>query len=144
MRTGLLAKKVGMTRLFGVDGSHVGVTVLQVEDCEVVAVRTPDGVWPADAEPVNRSYQRHLLQLGYVDAFLGRLCDRLKEAGLYDRALVVVTADHGCSFRPGDSYRDLTRANYPDVLRVPLLVKAPGQRQGAVCERVVQTTVEVS
>ena len=42
MRTGLLAKKVGMTRLFGVDGSHVGVTVLQVEDCEVVAVRTPE------------------------------------------------------------------------------------------------------
>jgi large subunit ribosomal protein L3 len=42
MRTGLLAKKVGMTRLFGVDGSHIGVTVLQVEDCEVVAVRTAE------------------------------------------------------------------------------------------------------
>jgi large subunit ribosomal protein L3 len=42
MRTGLLARKVGMTRLFGVDGSHIGVTVLQVEDCEVVAVRTAE------------------------------------------------------------------------------------------------------
>ena len=42
MRTGLLAKKVGMTRLFGVDGSHIGVTVLEVEDCEVVAVRTAE------------------------------------------------------------------------------------------------------
>ena len=31
-----------MTRLFGVDGSHIGVTVLQVEDCEVVAVRTAE------------------------------------------------------------------------------------------------------
>ena len=41
MRTGLLAKKLGMTRLFGDDGSHIGVTVLQVEECEVVAVRTP-------------------------------------------------------------------------------------------------------
>ncbi len=40
MRTGLIAQKVGMTRLFGVDGSHVPVTVLKVEDCEVVAVRT--------------------------------------------------------------------------------------------------------
>lgn len=40
MRTGLLAKKLGMTRLFGDDGSHIGVTVLQVEECEVVAVRT--------------------------------------------------------------------------------------------------------
>ena len=40
MRTGLIARKVGMTRLFGVDGSHIPVTVLEVEDCEVVAVRT--------------------------------------------------------------------------------------------------------
>ncbi len=42
MRTGLLARKVGMTRLFGVDGSHVPVTVLKVDKCEVVAVRTPE------------------------------------------------------------------------------------------------------
>jgi large subunit ribosomal protein L3 len=40
LRTGLIAQKVGMTRLFGVDGSHVPVTVLKVEKCEVVAVRT--------------------------------------------------------------------------------------------------------
>ncbi len=43
MRTGLLARKMGMTRLFGVDGSHVPVTVLQVEANEVVAVRKAEG-----------------------------------------------------------------------------------------------------
>ncbi len=42
MRTGLIARKMGMTRLFGVDGSHIPVTVLQVPDCEVVAVRTKE------------------------------------------------------------------------------------------------------
>ena len=42
MRTGLLAQKMGMTRLFGIDGSHVPVTVLKVEDCEVVAVRSAE------------------------------------------------------------------------------------------------------
>ena len=42
LRTGLIAQKVGMTRLFGVDGSHVPVTVLKVEKCEVVAVRTAE------------------------------------------------------------------------------------------------------
>ena len=42
LRTGLIAQKVGMTRLFGVDGSHVPVTVLKVEKCEVVAVRTSE------------------------------------------------------------------------------------------------------
>jgi large subunit ribosomal protein L3 len=41
MRTGLLAEKLGMTRLFGEDGSHSPVTVLRVRDCEVVAAREP-------------------------------------------------------------------------------------------------------
>jgi large subunit ribosomal protein L3 len=40
MRTGLLARKLGMTRLFTEDGLHVPVTVLEVPACEVVAVRT--------------------------------------------------------------------------------------------------------
>ena len=42
MRTGLIAQKVGMTRLFGIDGSHVPVTVLRIEECQVVAVRTAE------------------------------------------------------------------------------------------------------
>lgn len=42
MRTGLLAQKVGMTRIFTDDGNHVPVTVLQVDACQVVAVRTQD------------------------------------------------------------------------------------------------------
>ena len=42
MRTGLIARKIGMTRLFGEDGAHIGVTVLQVEECDVVAVRTAE------------------------------------------------------------------------------------------------------
>jgi large subunit ribosomal protein L3 len=42
MRTGLLAEKLGMTRLFGEDGSHSPVTVLQVRECEVVAAREPE------------------------------------------------------------------------------------------------------
>ena len=40
MRTGLIAKKLGMSRIFDVDGTHVPVTVLQVDGLEVVAVKT--------------------------------------------------------------------------------------------------------
>jgi large subunit ribosomal protein L3 len=40
MRTGLLAKKLGMTRIFKDDGSHVPVTVLHVDNVQVVAART--------------------------------------------------------------------------------------------------------
>jgi large subunit ribosomal protein L3 len=42
MRTGLIAQKMGMTRLFTEEGNHVPVTVLKVDNCQVVAVRTEE------------------------------------------------------------------------------------------------------
>jgi len=42
MRTGLIAKKLGMTRFFDADGLHVPVTVLSLDGCQVVAQRTKD------------------------------------------------------------------------------------------------------
>jgi large subunit ribosomal protein L3 len=42
MRTGVIAKKLGMTRLFQDDGRHVPVTVLALENLQVVAVREAD------------------------------------------------------------------------------------------------------
>jgi large subunit ribosomal protein L3 len=42
MRTGLLAKKLGMTRLFKDDGTHVPVTVLHLDQVQVVATRTEE------------------------------------------------------------------------------------------------------
>jgi large subunit ribosomal protein L3 len=42
MRTGLLAKKLGMTRLFKDDGTHVPVTVLHLDQVQVVAARTQE------------------------------------------------------------------------------------------------------
>jgi len=41
-RTGVIAKKVGMMRLFAEDGAHVPVTVLSLEGCQVVAHRTQE------------------------------------------------------------------------------------------------------
>src|SRR5580692_8184175 len=42
MRTGLLAKKLGMTRIFKDDGTHVPVTVLHLDQVQVVAARTQE------------------------------------------------------------------------------------------------------
>jgi len=41
-RTGLLARKIGMMRVFAEDGAHVPVTVLHVEECQVVGRRTTE------------------------------------------------------------------------------------------------------
>ena len=42
MRTGIITKKIGMTRLYMADGTHVPVTVLSLKDCQVVANQTKD------------------------------------------------------------------------------------------------------
>ena len=42
MRTGVITQKVGMTRLFLADGTHVPVTVLKLDGCAVVGTRTQD------------------------------------------------------------------------------------------------------
>ncbi len=42
MRTGVIAKKLGMTRIYTEDGVHLPVTVMQMEGCQVVAQRTAE------------------------------------------------------------------------------------------------------
>ncbi len=84
-------------------------------------------------------HQRHLAQVGFVDRLLGDLILRLREVGVYDNALVVITADHGGSYREGRSRRQFQQRNRSDILLVPLLMKLPGQRRGEVVDRIVET-----
>jgi hypothetical protein len=88
---------------------------------------------------VDALYQRHLLQVGFVDHLIGQLMARLREQDLYDDALIVVTADHGASYRQGLSRRRLTYDNASDIALVPLFVKLPGQQAGVVSDRNAQT-----
>ena len=83
--------------------------------------------------------QRHLLQVGFVDRFIGRLLDRLRAQGIYDESLIVVTADHGSSFQHGKARRSRDRQDPADVLMVPLIIKLPRQAGGTVNDRNVET-----
>jgi hypothetical protein len=105
----------------------------------VIGLRRDTELWPDDEAAVSQAYQRYLLQVSFTDRMVGRLLARLKEAGLYDRSLIVLVADHGLSFRPNDYRRRPTGANYPDILSIPLLIKMPHQRQGVVSDRNVQS-----
>jgi hypothetical protein len=84
-------------------------------------------------------YQRYVLQLGYADRLLGEIVARLRRADLYDRALLVVLADHGTSFQAGMLRRTTATPTLGEVLGVPLLVKRPGQREGEVADALVST-----
>ena len=97
-----------------------------------------EGVSAAYADTL---HQRHLAQVGFVDRLVGDLIARLREAGAYDKALVIITADHGASYREGRSRRQPQpqQHNLSDILQVPLLMKLPGQRRGEVVDRIVET-----
>jgi hypothetical protein len=98
------------------------------------------GIWVDEPWWAIQAQQRHLLQLAFVDRLLGELIEHLEEIGLYDEALLVVTADHGVSFWPEGAYRDFAQATHPgDILSVPLFVKEPGQRLGSVRRESVQS-----
>lgn len=96
------------------------------------------GQWSEDQTLVDQGFQRHLLQVEYTDRLLGDLIQRLRDTGLYDQSLVVVTADHGVSFSPGGKRRSTELTNVGDIGLVPLFIKAPGQTRGRVIERSVQ------
>ena len=94
--------------------------------------------WTDDEWVVTLAYQRHLAQVEYVDNVVTRLLAQLRSERLYDDAVVVVTADHGVSFRPGRPWKALTPDTQADVIGVPLFVKAPRQREGRVDARNMQ------
>ncbi|MFG1954473.1 sulfatase-like hydrolase/transferase [Micromonospora sp. NPDC048830] len=93
---------------------------------------------PNDGEGwVDLARQRHLAQLAYTDRLIGETLRTLRATGLYDRALLVVTADHGVSFTRGFQGRgmDAIRAAPGEVTWVPTFVKEPGQRAGRIDDR---------
>jgi len=76
---------------------------------------------------VGQMYQRHLLQVGFVDNLVGQLTARLKEAGVYEQALIVITSDHGISYLPNAPQRTYVRQTAAEIMRVPLIIKFPNR-----------------
>jgi len=70
-------------------------------------------------------------EIFYMDVYLGRLFDGLKERGLYDNALIVVTADHGHLYGEHDQFNH-GGIPYQEVVRLPLMIKEPGGADAGV------------
>ena len=105
MRTGVIAKKVGMTRLFQADGRHVPVTVLQLDELQVVGRREKDkdgytavqlGAGKAKAKNVAKP-QRSAFGKAEVEPKVRVAEFRVEEDGLLDVG-AAISADH---FVPG-------------------------------------------
>ncbi|PKQ02129.1 MAG: 50S ribosomal protein L3 [Alphaproteobacteria bacterium HGW-Alphaproteobacteria-12] len=101
MRSGVIVKKVGMTRLFMEDGRHVPVTVLKLDNCQVVSQRTEDkngytavqlGTGRAKAKNVPNA-QRGQFARASVEPKLALVEFRVTPDNLLDIG-VEITADH--------------------------------------------------
>jgi predicted AlkP superfamily pyrophosphatase or phosphodiesterase len=89
-------------------------------------------VWDRDAQGTLQAEKLYLMHVALVDALVGRLLDRLRQGALLDEALLVVTSDHGQTFRPGHSHRVADAETRSDLLPIAFLLKAPGQREGRI------------
>jgi Sulfatase len=98
--------------------------------------------WAVGPPGIASVVQRHYLQTADADRLVGRLLTRLRKTGVWERALVVVTADHGISFLPDEKRRVTVPANLGGVANPPLFIKYPGQRHGKV-SRVHTETVDI-
>lgn len=77
-------------------------------------------------------------EIRFTDQHVGRLFDHLKDAGLYDDALIVIVADHGEEFlERGNAWIGHTRTVYQELVHVPFMVKAPGGVEPCTVERPV-------
>ncbi|HEY8871843.1 MAG TPA: 50S ribosomal protein L3 [Stellaceae bacterium] len=105
MRTGLIAQKLGMSRVFTTEGNHVAVTVLRVDNCQVVAQRTEEkdgytalqlGVGAAKVKNVTKPQRGHFAKAKVEPKA------RLAEFRVSEDALVAVGAEiTAAHFLPG-------------------------------------------
>ncbi len=96
--------------------------------------------WGNDTWAIAQNYQRYLLQVKFVDNLFGQLLAHLRQVGLYDRSLIIITSDHGVNFRAGGFHRQMTDTNHVDIALVPFFIKAPHQQKALLIESSVETT----
>ena len=73
------------------------------------------------------SYEPYDGEVAYVDEIAGRFFDRLRALGLYDRATIVLVADHGEGLGDhGEQEHGLFL--YQETIRIPLMIKLPGRQ----------------
>jgi len=97
--------------------------------------------WGENEWLITQAYQRFLLQASAADLLVGELVEHLKAIGIYDEAMIVITADHGVSFRPSSKRRDAPPLSNlaSDVLPAPLCIKYPHQIEGEISDENVET-----
>jgi arylsulfatase A-like enzyme len=83
---------------------------------------------------LSASEREHLISqydggIAAEDLAIGQLIDKLKELGMYDNSLIIITADHGDSMGEHGFLEHALGTVYQTQVHVPLLIKYPGQHE---------------
>jgi len=79
----------------------------------------------------------------YIDYVMKHLFAGLRERGLMDRSIVILTADHGESFDAHDEYWNHGFTVYDASIHVPLIVRMPGAAGGGRREAYLQSNIDL-
>ncbi|MBN8866157.1 MAG: sulfatase-like hydrolase/transferase [Solirubrobacterales bacterium] len=89
--------------------------------------------WMVNSNGISTAQARMYTQTGYADDLLGQMRRQLVKDGLWDKAIVIVTADHGISFEgDGVPQRRADDRAMGEVANPPLFIKYPHQKKGLV------------
>jgi hypothetical protein len=105
-------------------------TYLQPLDVHISSIRREGDSVPA-GESYPGFYAPYAWRVRRLDACLGGFFNFLREKGMWDTSLIVVTADHGDSLSEGGQWGH-AYSLAPEILRVPLVVKLPRAQQGVL------------
>ena len=70
--------------------------------------------------------QGYYASVSYIDALVGDLVSHLKKLGIYENTIIVIWGDHGWKLGDHNSWGKMT--NYNIDLRVPVIIRYPGQK----------------
>lgn len=89
-----------------------------------------------DQKAIERLYELYDGKIHFVDRYVGELMDHLKQTGLSDNTLVVLTSDHGelLYSHPDDFLTFDHRSLYDPVMHVPLIMSGPGLPKGKLVD----------
>ncbi len=105
-------------------------------DISDILTKVRDRLPSSGPEEIHQLVNLYDGEIAYLDQELGRFFAGLKEAGIYHRSLIILTADHGESFYEHNAWEHMGSL-FEEVTHIPLIVKWPGESPTGTVESLV-------
>lgn len=99
--------------------------VAQASDIAPLLRKIVDNVPPSSPKEIEQVVALYDSEIVSADAALGRFFETMKNMGIYDSSLIIVTADHGEAFYDRGHWQH-SQTLHEELIRIPLIVKWPG------------------